>query len=43
MQPTAFTTPPPPPPAPKQSTLLVFCTALKIFEILKLDMVEEQE
>ena len=32
----------PPPPTPKQSTLLVFCTTLNIFEILKLYMVEEQ-
>ena len=34
----------PPPQTPKQSTLLlvVFCTTLNIFEILKLYMVEEQ-
>ena len=39
MQLTAFNLQPP---TPKQSTLLVFCTTLKIVDILKLYMVEEQ-
>ena len=38
MQLTAFD----PHPTPKQNTLLVFCTTLKTFKILKLYMVEEQ-